>query len=145
VAIWQNGAWLPPRRVGEADPEVALSWEYPAGTPLVPVSKPWHDGNPAADAFWGPSVHWNTYLEQYVMLLNRARDEGFGNEGIYVAYAGRLDDPRAWTAPRKIMNGGGWYPQVAGLEQVSGTDKEATQRARFFITGRSEYYIEFQR
>jgi hypothetical protein len=79
------------------------------------------------------------------MLLNRARDEGFGNEGIYVSYARRLDDPTAWSPPRKLMNGGGWYPQVAGLEPASGTDKLASQRARFLLTGRSQHYIEFQR
>jgi hypothetical protein len=145
VTIWQNGVWLSPRRVADGDAESNPRWEYPAGTPLVPVSRPWHDGNASADAFWGPSVHWNTYLGRYVMLLNRARDEGFGNEGIYVSYAGRLDEPPAWSAPRKIMNGGGWYPQVAGLEPGSGTDKLAAQRARFFVTGRSEHYIEFHR
>jgi hypothetical protein len=64
---------------------------------------------------------------------------------MYVSFANRLDDPRAWSAPRRFMNGGGWYPQVAGLDTGSGTDKEAGQRARFFITGRSEHYIEFTR
>jgi hypothetical protein len=108
------------------------------------VTRAWHDADAAVDAFWGPSIHWNTYLERYVMLLNRARDENYNNEGIYVSYARRLDDPRAWSAPRKIMNGGGWYPQVAGLE-AGGTDKQAGQRARFFLTGRSEHYIEFSR
>jgi hypothetical protein len=43
------------------------------------------------------------------------------------------------------MNGGGWYPQVAGLEPGMGTDKVAGQRARFFVTGRSESFIEFER
>jgi hypothetical protein len=129
VTIWNEGAWLP-------DVE---------GTPLIAPTRPWHDGNPAADAYWGPSIHWNAYLERYVMLLNRARDESFNNEGLYVSYAKRLDDPNAWSAPQKIMSGGGWYPQVAGLEATSGTDKEAGQRARFFITGRSHHYIEFQR
>jgi hypothetical protein len=43
------------------------------------------------------------------------------------------------------MDGGGWYPQVAGLETASGTDKHAGQRARFFLTGRSERLIEFRR
>ena len=79
------------------------------------------------------------------MLLNRAKDEGFYNEGIYVSFARTLDDPRAWSAPRKVMNGGGWYPQVAGLETSTGTVKQAGQRARLLITGRSEHYIEFQR
>ena len=153
VTIWRggarDGAWLPAARVAGAnagsDADDPVAWEYPAGTPLVPVSRPWHDGNAAADAFWGPSVHWNQYLERYVMLLNRARDEHFNNEGIYVSYARDVDDPPAWSVPQKIMNGGGWYPQVAGLEAIIGTDKQAGQRARFFLTGRSEHYIEFQR
>ena len=78
------------------------------------------------------------------MLLNRTRDERFSNEGLYVSFASRLDDPAAWSAPRKIFNGGGWYPQVAGLE-AGGTDKLAGRRARFFVTGRSEWFIEFER
>ncbi len=143
VSIWRDGAWLPPRQVtGLADAE---TWEYPSGTPLWPPVRPWHDGQATADAFWGPSVHWNRYLERYVMLLNRARDESFNNEGIYVSYAETLSDPRAWSAPQKIMNGGGWYPQVAGLEPAIGSDKDADRRARFFVTGRSERFIEFQR
>jgi hypothetical protein len=146
VTVWQNGAWLPARSDVEAEGDVeAEAFEYYAGTPLVPVSRPWHDADAAADAYWGPSIHWNTYLERYVMLLNRAKDESFNNEGIYVSYARTLDDPRAWSAPRKIMNGGGWYPQVAGLDERAGTDKHAGRRARFFLTGRSEHYIEFQR
>lgn len=143
VTIWRDGAWIPPRFTADADG--VETWSYPSGTPLSTVSKPWHDGQVAADAFWGPSVHWNRYLERYVMLLNRARDENFNNEGIYISYARTLDDPRGWSTPQKIMNGGGWYPQVAGLDVATGSDKDAGQRARFFLTGRSERYIEFQR
>lgn len=134
VAVWRDGAWIP-----------SAPGDYPAGTPLVRVTKPWHDGDAAADAFWGPSVHWNTYLERYVVLLNRTRDEEFHNEGLYVSFAPTLDDPRAWSAPSRLMSGGGWYPQVAGLDAQTGTDKHAGQRARFFITGRSQHYIEFRR
>ncbi len=141
IAVWRNGAWMPPREIaGESG-----GWEYPAGTSLVPVSQPWHDASGGVDAFWGPSVHWNTYLERYVMLLNRAKNESYNNEGIYVSYADALGDPSTWTAPQKILNGGEWYPQVAGLEAGSGTDRQAGQRARFFMTGRSAHYIEFQR
>jgi hypothetical protein len=143
--VWNNGAWIPPSLVEGTDPELAPVWSYPPGTPLAPVTRAWHDGNAAADAFWGASVHWNDYVEQYVMLLNRARDEQFNNEGIYASYAPTLDDPAAWSAPRKLRDGGGWYPQVVGLEPGSGTDKRAGRRARFFLTGRSEQYIEFEK
>jgi len=139
-AVLQRGAWIPPRQVDAEAPRL----EYPAGTPLVDVGHPWHDADPAVDAFWGASIHWNTYLERYVMLLNRAKNENFDNEGIYISFSSALDDAAAWSAPRKLMNGGGWYPQVVGLEP-RGTDRQAGQRARFFLTGKSSRYIEFTR
>lgn len=130
VMVWVDGAWLPSSR---------------AGTPLWAVSKPWHDEAADADAFWGPSVHWNRYLERYVMLLTRARDEDFNNDGIYISYARTLRDPRQWSAPRKILDRGGWYPQVAGLDPATGTDRDAGRRARFLLQGHSGYYIDFLR
>ena len=131
AAIWRDGAWIP-------DP--ALS-----GTPLVRAAQPFHDRSPAADVFWGPSIHWNTYLEQYVMLLNRAKDDQFGQDGIYVAYATTVADPARWSTPVKLLNGGGWYPQVIGTESGTGSDRLAGRRARFFMTGRSDRLIEFDR
>ena len=129
VTVWTNGAWLPD----------AL------GTPLTPARQPFHDRSGTNDVFWGPSIHWNTHLEQYVMLLNRAKDDQFGQEGIYVSYSPTLSDPRQWSAPTKIFNGGGWYPQVIGTEAGIGTDRSAGKRSRFFITGRSDRIIEFSR
>ena len=79
------------------------------------------------------------------MLLNRAKDESFGTEGIYVSYAPSLSDPRGWSAPQKLMNGGEWYPQVVGIENGSGTDRLAGRRARFFLTGKSNKMIEFEK
>jgi hypothetical protein len=57
--------------------------------------------------------------------------------------ATKLDDPRGWSTPRKILNGGNWYPQIAGREQGTGSDKQMGRIARFFLTGRSTGYIEF--
>ena len=142
IAVLHDGAWLPAKHIDDGS---RTEWEYPAGTALVPGSNPWHDRDYAVDVYWGASIHWNTYLERYVMLLNRAKNENFDNEGIYVSYSRDLSDPRAWSAPRKLMNGGGWYPQVVGLDTAGGTDREAGQRARFFLTGRSTSYIEFER
>jgi hypothetical protein len=143
VAVWNDGAWLPALGAA-AEGEPATAWTYPAGTPLVRPTRPFHDGSPAADVFWGASIHWNTHLEQYVMLLNRARDDQFNQDGIYVSYSPTLADPSAWSAPRKLMTGGGWYPQAIGLEDA-GTDRLAGRRARFFITGKSDQFIEFER
>ena len=79
------------------------------------------------------------------MLLNRARDDHFNQDGIYVSYSPTLANPSQWTTPVKIMDGGGWYPQVIGMAAGIGTDRIAGRRARFFLTGRSERYIEFER
>lgn len=133
ATIFNNGAWLP------------VMNSYPPGTPLARATQPFHDGNARADVFWGASVHWNTHLEQYVMLLNRSKDENFGTEGIYLSYSASLSNPDAWTTPQKLMSGGEWYPQVVGIESGIGTDRLAGQRARFFLTGRSNRMIEFER
>lgn len=138
ATIWNGGAWLPAT-------ESADGWTYPAGTPLVRAARPFHDRSSTNDVFWGPSIHWNTYLERYVMLLSRAKDDRFGQDGIYVAYSTTLADPAAWSAPAKIFSGGEWYPQVIGSEIGTGTDRTAGKRARFFMLGRSDRFIEFER
>jgi len=142
VAVFNNGAWLP---AGRVEGEPSARWSYPPGTPLEKATRPFHDGNQAADVYWGASVHWNTYLEQFVMLMNRAKDESFGTEGIYVSYAPSLSNAGQWTSPHKLMSGGEWYPQVVGLEAGIGTDRLAGRRARFFLTGKSTRLIEFER
>jgi hypothetical protein len=145
VMVFNDGAWLPPTRVttDDGDGVTHTEWIHSFGTPIVPVTQPWHDGDPHDDAFWGASVHWNVSLQLYVMLLNRTKDEQFTQEGVYVSFAARLDDPAAWTTPTKIVDGGAWYPQVIGIETGEGSDKQAGARARLFMGGRSTQFIEF--
>ena len=140
ATIWNDGAWLPAIENASSD----IGWIFPSGTPLVTSERPFHDRSTINDVFWGPSIHWNTYLEQYVMLLNRAKDDQFGQEGIYVSFSPTLQ-PTGWSAPSKIRSGGSWYPQVIGEETGRGTDRTAGRRARFFMTGRSDRMIEFER
>jgi len=140
LTVWNDGVWLPPEAV--EDENGGLRWVYPPATPIMPTKMPWHTGN-IVDEFWGPSIHWNDWLHQYVMLLNRARDDTFAQEGIYVSFNTRLDAPNDWSAPVKIIDGGGWYPQVVGLEPSRGTDRWAGQVSRFFTSGGSDYLIEF--
>ena len=143
IAVWwRESTWVPARFTrmrGEG-----MEYTYPAGVPIYRARDGWHEGQ-TVDAFWGPSVHWNTYLEQYVMLLNRASDTNFRQEGIYVAFTRSLDDPTSWSEPQRLIAGGDWYPQVVGIEPGSGTDKVAGERARFFVAGRSRYFIQFAR
>jgi len=151
VAIWRSAVWE--RNAGTRELQDSLpgtmrrkvEWTYPAATPLVSPTQAWHDADLRVDAYWGPSVHWNTSLEQYVMLLNRAKDESYTQDGIYVSFAPRLDDPALWSAPQKILNGGKWYPQVVGSSLGTGTDKIAGASARFFMSGRSDWMINFSR
>ena len=145
ITVFNDGVWLPPTRTTSTDDDgnERSEWAYPYGTPLVAVTQPWHDEDPADDAFWGASLHWNESLRLYVMLLNRTKDEQFTQEGIYVSYAARLDAPAAWTTPTKIVDGGSWYPQVMGIETGEGSDKRAGARARLFMGGRSTQFIEF--
>ena len=139
---WRGSIWLPARRMRLEDDSVQFS--YPAGMPIYRAQDGWHDDQ-IVDAYWGPSVHWNTYLEQYVMLLNHARDAEWRQEGIYVAFSPTLGDPSAWSTPQRLLTGGSWYPQVVGLEPGIGTDKIAGERARLFVSGRSNYFIQFEK
>lgn len=150
ITVWDEGAWLSPRFVRAPTTDVngvrRRGWlEYPAGSPLVRTTQAWHDADGRVNAFWGPSVHWNSSIGQYVMLLNRSKDESYNQDGIYVSFAPRLDDPGLWSAPALLLPGGKWYPQVVGLAEGTGSDKEAGEVARFFMSGRSDYYIRFSR
>jgi hypothetical protein len=123
------------------------SWSAPGvngrATPVYPVQASWHDEE--ADAFWGPSVHWNTHLGMYVILMTRAGDASWTTSGIYVSYAERLNDPTSWSTPRLLVEGGAWYPQVMGIERGTGTDSHAGQYPRFFMGGRSDFFLRFTR
>lgn len=130
-------------------------WKYSAGawdepglggriTPIFPAAVSWQ--LPGTDSFWGPSIHWNTYLETYVMLLNRSCCRPmWPQEGIYASFNQDLTNPGGWTRPQKIISKpGDYYPQVLGLE-AGGTDTVAGQVARFYIHGRSKWEIFFQK
>ena len=116
-------------------------------TPVIPVNRAWQFKDP--DAFWGPSIHWNTYLNCYVMLLNHAQGEpGWAQEGVYASYCFDLSLPKSWTVPVKILDKSefpAWYffyPQVMGLE-AGGTDTLAGQTARLYVGGVSKWEIDF--
>ena len=138
VSIWSDGVWRFPK-------QTETGWTYSAPAPVFPARVSWHNVNGNVDAYWGPSVHWNTFLEQYVMLLNRAKDADWNQEGIYISATPSIEDPASWSAPQKLLNKGRMYPQVIGLEQGVGTDKLAGERARFFMGGISRHEIVFLR
>ena len=146
VDIWNDGAWVPPTEAAageEPSPEVA--WQFPLATPIFRSTNRWDDGRPGVDVLWGPSIHWNTALNTYVMLLNRAVSNTWEQGGIYVSFNDHLDAPDGWSTPALVARGGSWYPQVIGLDPTVGTDKYAGGVARFFMAGKSEHLIVFGR
>lgn len=123
------------------------AWEEPGlggqCTAILPARVPW--GRADAESFWGPSLHWNTALEQYVMLLSRVCCQpGWPAEGVYVSFNRDLANLYAWTPPQRILEfpEAGWYPQVVGLEPGT-SDKLAGKVARFFLAGESRWEIVF--
>lgn len=142
ISVWlRNQTWLPARAIRVRD---EARYVYPAGAPIYRAADAWHDDE-RVDAFWGPSVHWNTYLRQYVMLLNRAQDATWTQQGIYIAFSPSLNDPATWSVPQRLIAGGLWYPQVLGTEVGTGTDRQAGEVARFFVGGQSAYLIQFSK
>jgi hypothetical protein len=154
--VTEQGVAIARMRWSDRDAPVGKVWKWCGGdwaqpglggrfTPIFPANRDWHSAD--ADAFWGPSVHWNTHLRCYVMLLNRAIDKDWTQEGIYVSLCRDLAKPLSWSQPVKILGSPGkdrWYPQVMGLEE-GGMDKLAGKIARLFVRGRSAWEIEFLR
>ena len=129
---WHAGAWNEPGLGGRV-------------TPIFPAKVDWH--MPDADAFWGPSIHYNTHLRKYVLLLNRTKDANWSQNGIYVSFNDDLANPLKWSQPDRILTNlrkDEWYPQVVGLNKSNReTDKLAGQTARLFIRGESRWEIHF--
>jgi len=138
---WYEGRWNQPGIGGHV-------------TPIFRVGVDWHRKD--VDAFWGPSIHYNSHLGLHVILLNRAKDFNWTQEGIYITFNPNLADPGGWTPPRKILDReevvpklrdkSAWYPQVMGLDASRReTDKLAGEVARLFLRGESHWELVFPR
>jgi len=147
VMKWYKGAWSEPALSGHV-------------TPVFPATRDYHrkDG----EMFWGPAIHWNTYLKTYVMFLNHAVDTKLTQDGIFISFNHDLENPAGWTKPRMILNRqeiqkamvdanvsptkleNGWYPEVIGIKKGE-TDKVVGRSARFFLAGVSRKTITFLR
>jgi len=134
-AVWKyfEGGWTEPGIGGRM-------------TAVLPARREWEFAD--ADSFWGPSIHWNTYLGKYVVLLNRSCCKPmWPQEGIYASFITDLGDPASWSAPRKILSdigfGPGFYPQILGLGPGE-TDRAAGQRSRLYIHGVSHWELVFR-
>lgn len=134
-----------------ADP-VGHVWKFYSGnwgepglagrlTPIFAARANWTSETP--ESFWGPAIHWNTALRQYVVLMNHvAGDRLWGQDGIFVSLNPDLANPMAWSTPAKLLDGGTWYPQVLGYG-AGETDTLAGAKARLFLMGHSEWELTF--
>lgn len=131
VAKWHGGSFSEPGLNGQV-------------TPVFPARGDWY--SPEPDAFWGPSVHLNTEVGQYIILMNRAVDRNWKQGGIYAVLAPDLADPGSWSEPARLLEHDGWYPQVVGSDTARReTDREAGASARLFIHGKSAHTLRFSR
>lgn len=111
--------------------------------------------------FWGPAIHWNTYLNTYVMLLNHAVNTKLTQDGIFISFNRHVENPAGWTKPRMILDRqeilkamagakvsptklNGWYPEVIGTGKGE-TDKVVGRTGRFFMAGVSRRTVTFLR
>jgi hypothetical protein len=145
VMKWHKGGWTEPALWGRI-------------TPVFPSSIDYH--RPDGSMFWGPAIHWNTYLQTYVMFLNHAIDTKLTQDGIYISFNRNVGDPAGWTKPRKVLDrpeilrtmagakvsptklNNGWYPVVIGTEKGE-TDKITGRTGRFFMAGLSRKKVTF--
>ena len=145
VMKWYKGGWTEPALWGRV-------------TPVFPSSIDYH--RPDGSMFWGPAIHWNTYLNTYVMFLNHAIDTKLTQDGIYISFNKNVGDPTGWTEPRKVLDRpeiqrtmagaqvsrtkyeNGWYPVVIGTEKGE-TDKVVGRTGRFFMAGVSRKKVTF--
>ncbi|MBM3795146.1 MAG: hypothetical protein FJW31_13995 [Acidobacteria bacterium] len=129
-AVWKHhaGEWNQPGLGGRV-------------TPVFPAQADWRSSE--ADSYWGPAVHWNTYLNQFVMLLNRSCcTPGWPQAGVFISFSKDLSKPESWPAPEILIGAGEWYPQVQGTGPGE-TDRVAGQRPRLFVRGFSDWEIVF--
>jgi hypothetical protein len=89
VRKWFHGRWTEPALWGHV-------------TPVFPAERDYH--KPDGAMFWGPAIHWNTYLNMYAMVLNHARDTKLNEDGIYITYNRDLGNPEGWSKPTMILN-----------------------------------------
>lgn len=126
-------------------------WEQPGiggrVTPVLPVRVPWERED--TDAYWGPSVSWNTYINKYIIMLNRSCCEPeWPQEGIYISYSDDISDPGSWSAPVKILTpkdigfAPGFYPQLVGTAPGE-SDSLTGQSSRIFVKGISRWELVF--
>jgi len=140
-----------------------------AGKPVRSIQIPIGAGggpasSPKGKYFWGPSVSWNTYLNEWVMLMAKAEGPSWRGSSIYISFNKNRDlgsgrNSQAWSVPKLLLNKPGhtlWYPSLQPTSaDAKGSNKycsvKLSRGARLFYKDTygdksdyiSEYALEF--
>nr|MCU0409180.1 hypothetical protein [Bacteroidales bacterium] len=111
----------------------ALRWDGKAfsvpydgiGKPVESLMIPREEGggpasSPGGGFHWGPSVHWNTYLNCWVMLMGKVVGTSWKGSQVFISFNFNPDfsDPeksQEWTSPVLLYEKPGyilWYPSL---------------------------------
>jgi len=141
IQFWIRGSW------GQQSTIACVTPIFPAE-----IDTRRRDGR----TYWGPSIHWNSYLRTYVMVLNKIKDTTWATEGLYITFNKNIANPNGWSRPELLMtaeearhanpkkSANGWYVQVMGTRKGE-TDKLASRAARLFVDGQSRWELDFQK
>lgn len=124
-------------------------WEEPGlggrTTPIFAAKAGWELKE--ANSYWGPSVHWNTNLQQWVMLLNHACCySGWPQSAIRISFNANLAAAGSWKPAVAILDGNqlpdrpAFYPQILGLDE-DGTDTRGGRISRLYVQGVSRWEL----
>jgi hypothetical protein len=125
------------------------TWQEPGlgglTTPIFAAKTSWAEKE--ADSYWGPSVHWNTHLRQWVMLLNHACCyTGWPQRAIRISFNTDLAAAGLWKQAVAVLDGDqlpdrpAFYPQILGLDE-GGTDTRGGQVSRLYVQGVSRWEL----
>jgi len=141
------------------------------GKPVASLQIPIEDGGGAASSptggfHWGPSVSWNTYLNQWVMLMGHVTGSSWKGSKIFISFNPNKDlsigdNAQQWSKPKLLLDKTGyivWYPSLQPTQSKEDVEKRYTclqlgQTARLFYKAMkpdssvyiSEYMIRFEK
>ncbi|MFM9907877.1 MAG: hypothetical protein ACKVOW_00940 [Chitinophagaceae bacterium] len=160
--------------VGKAKRWGGTGFDVPSdsiGVPVRSLQIPATEGggpasSPTGGFHWGPSVSWNTYLNQWVMLMGHVTGSSWKGSRIYISFnanedLGKGDNAQQWTKPQLLLDKPDhiiWYPSLQPMNTPSDISNKFTclrlgQEARLFFKDMfkdsavyvSEYKIKFEK
>jgi hypothetical protein len=129
--VWKfyNGLWDQPGLHGKTTP----LWS-PALQPCE------------GEAWAAPSIYWNSYLREYVVLAHHScsRAGPVPSAGVYISFLRDVANPALATAPQKLLDTQERRARIAG-EDPNRQLRQVGKTARLVLNGRSVWELEFSR